>query len=514
MNRAHELDARLNRRALLGAFVFAVTVTAFVGAQRARGAEDGSPSSKSELAQLQEEHAASVHDRLSPLVFRVAHGAADARQRANDASVALRSSLEEPVEGERAAEVRVDGDEATVIVLGRVVTTITSADAAASGSTLEQYAAALETRLVVFVEEERQRSTLQALALRVFLTVLFFVVGFLTLRALRNAFARWGTSAEAGAPDAVVLFGVPVLSSDARKALTAVALMAARWASYAGVALLVLAASLGQFERTRPLLGRGTAALLEPVWHGVNALIGALPGLLLAVVLVVVLRAALEFLRLLLEGVAQGRVQSRLVRPERAAPARVLVTAGAILLVAPLVAAAAFGRFGAPLEQLALAAGICAFVAVVPAAAAGVVGLACLWRGSVKPGDWISIGEVSGEVSSVSLLDFVVVPERSGTVVVPMLALLFRPLVRSTAARHELMVTVKRDRGFQEIVAALTQVARSVDDGGGGAAFVAARGDVVECRLFTATGSGDVRDALVRALLAAVERGELALGEE
>jgi hypothetical protein len=471
------------------------------------------PHAEPHAAQRAEEHAATVHDRASPLTFRVARGALDARRRANDAGSALRSALEEPVDAAAAAEVRVQGSEATVIVLGRTITTLTEADAAAAGTSLPQYAAELETRLVSFVDEEQQRSTLQGVALRVFLTVLFAVLGLLTLRALRSAFLRWETAAETTAPSPIQLVGVPVLSSDARKALTAVALMVARWCAYAAVVVIAVAASLSQFEATRPWLKRGASAVVDPVWHGVDTLIRALPGILLAVLLVVVLQAALEFLRLLLEGVAQGRVTSRLVAPERARPARMIVTTAAVLVVAPLVAAAAFGRFGAPLEDLAIAAGVCALVAAVPAGAAAVVGVSCLWRGNLKPGDWISIGKVEGEVASVGLIDFVIVPEQGGTVAVPMLSLLLRPTLRKPGhPRAELDVSVQRDRSFDKIIDALTTVARTVDESGT-ASLLGARGDVIDCRLRVALGKGDARDALVRALLASVERGDVVLAD-
>lgn len=459
-----------------------------------------------------QEHVATVHDRASPLTFRVPRGALDARRRANDAGAALRSALEEPVEGAPAAEVRVSGSEATVVVLGRTITTLTEADAAAAGTSLAQHAAELETRLGSFVDEEQQRSTLQGVALRTFLTVLFAVLGLLTLRALRRAFARWESAAETMAPSPVQLVGVPVLSSDARKAFTAVALMVARWCAYGAVVVIVVAASLSQFAATRPWLKRGASAVIDPVWHGVDTLIRALPGILLAVLLVVALQAALEFVRLLLEGVAQGRVTSRLVARERARPARMIVTTAAVLVVAPLAAAAAFGRFGAPLEELAIAAGVCVFVAAVPAAAAAVVGVTCLWRGNLKPGDWIAVGNVEGEVASIGLIDFVVVQESGGTVSIPMLSLLWRATRRTpNHPSAELDVAVQRDRPFEKIIDALNAVVRAVDETGS-ASLLGARGDVVDCRLRVAIGKGDARDALVRALLTSVERGDLVLG--
>jgi small-conductance mechanosensitive channel len=451
--------------------------------------------------------AATVHDRPSPLRFR----GADARRRANDAGTALTAALEaEAIEGAPLASVRVQDGLAVVEVRGRSVATFTQADADSENTTLARYAPELETRLISFVKDEQRRSSLQALALRLFFSVLLGVVALVTLRALRGAFSRWDQKLDDAQLAPLQFLGQTILSSDALRGLLAVALVAARIVSYVGIVAVVLGAVLGQFELTRPLLARLGGWAAAPLLSAIDAFVGAVPGLVLAALLVVALRAAFRFVKVLLDGVAEGRVSSGIVAPGHAFPARVAATAALALTAAPVIVAAAFGRFGTPLETLALAAGGVTLLASLPILASTVAGVVVLWRGALKPGDWVEVKGHRGEVVSVHLLDVVIVPEDGGTVRIPHLAFATAPLRHAPRAPHaSLELVVRRDRAVDKIERALLDAARTVSVDAS-VSFVSLDAASIRVLLACPTKPG-AKDALVRAIAAASEAGDIAL---
>ncbi|MCC7070510.1 MAG: mechanosensitive ion channel [Deltaproteobacteria bacterium] len=456
---------------------------------------------------------ARVHERDSPLVFRVPHAGKDARRRALEAGDALEAALQhEAAEGTALVEVVVNGEVALVRVCGRAVTTVTPADALAEGAPdLAHHAEELEARLLPFVQAELRRSSAQSIALSIFLFVSFGLLGVLTLRALRKAFDRLEATLgeRRGALQPLTILSIPLISGEALRDVMLVALFVGRILAYLAATAVALGAALSQFEVTRPWLGRIATALFNPVVAGVDAAARAVPGLLLAALLVVVTAAGLRFARLLLDGVASGRVHARFVPPARVPATRVAVTTGALVLVAPLVIAAAFGRFGTPLEALAVVAGGTTLLALVPVLASAAVGVVVLWRGGIKPGDWIEVGGHRGEVATLSVFDLVLVPEAGGTVVVPMLMLALRPLGRGAAPRVCLAVRLKRDRPWAALEPRLLALARAVDPGG--QVCILEVGDTaLRCELSVPVGKPGAKAALATQLLLAAERGELA----
>ena len=457
---------------------------------------------------------ARVHERDSPLHFRVESGGKDARRRAAEAGAALAAALEADANSEEpVVVVAVSNDTAQVRVRGRAVATLGITDATAEGApSLASYAEELETRLLPFVQDELRRSSAQAVALSVFLFVFFGLLGVLTTRALRNAFDRMEKLLEErrAALQPLKILSIPLLSGEALRGLLLMALFVGRILAYMVVVAVALGAALSQFEVTRPWLGRIAKALVSPIVAGIDAAARSVPGLLLASLLVVLTAAGLRFARLLLDGVAQGRVEARLIRPARVPATRIGILALSLLLIAPLVVAAAFGRFGTPLETLAVLAGGVVLLGALPVVGSAVVGTVLLWRGTLRAGDWIAVGAVHGEVSSVSVLDIVLVPESGGTVVVPMLVLALRPLARGGAPRITLEARVKRDRPWAELEPRLLGLARAIDPSAK-VALVDVGAQAVRCELSVPLGKPDARHALAQQLVAAAERGELVL---
>ncbi len=456
-----------------------------------------------------------VHDTVTPLVFRRALAEKPARVRAREATMAFTSAIELPaLPGAPPAQVVVVGSEARVFVRGRAVTTFTDADRLASGAvTLTAWAAELETRLTGFVEDAERRHAYREFAFHLFFAVFALLMAGLTLRALNRAFARADTAIEdrAGSLKPLVVLGAELLSSDAVRSLLGTGLVVVRVVSLGGTVVVALATVLAQFERTRPLLSRLGSSIGRPVLQALEGALASLPGLVLAGVLLVLLRAALRFVSLLLDGVATGRVRHGWLEPRRAPVARAVLSWLVVAVSLPLLVAAAFGRFGTPFESLALGVGAVVMVGTLPTIAGAVVGAWLTWNGALKLGSWVQVGSHVGAVTEVSLTELVLTPSEGGVVVVPMLLLAVTPLRRwSEPPFQSFEVRVRREGGTPQLLERLMAVARTVD-ASGDIEIVEVDAEAVLVRLKVPAGSPDRRPLLARAVLEAVDGGQVTL---
>ena len=406
---------------------------------------------------------------------------------------------------------------AIIRVRGRAVATLDEEDAKAAGSpSLVIYGDELETRLLHFVDEHRERHSLQQLAFHVFFSVFLVLLGFLTLRGLNRAFARADTFIEDRDHRPLSVFDVQVLSADAVRGLLATVLLMGRALAAVVVVVVVIAAVLAQFEATRPLLQRIAAAGGRPLLSALETVIAALPGLVLAALLLLLLRGALRFVRVLLDGVAAGRVSSSWLAGAQAPVARPVLSVALVVVALPLVVAAAFGRFGTPIETLALTGSAVVFLAALPVLAAAVVGLSLVWRGAIKVGDWVVVGDdgahgVTGEVTSLGLTGVVLVPAGGGTVVVPSLLLLVRPLRRiGDQPPTAIEIRVRRTQKIAAHVAVVERVVRALDEAAS-VVVVDADDTSLLIRLSVPAAAAAEPATILRAVLVAVDEGTLEL---
>jgi hypothetical protein len=177
-----------------------------------------------------------------------------------------------------------------------------------------------------------------------------------------------------------------------------------------------------------------------------------------------------------------------------------------------LVVAAFFLRFGTSVEQLVVLAAASVALGAVPFCANAIAGLAVQWRQPFSVGDHVRVGSAHGEVVRIRLNDVLLVPEEGGTITVPMLALLLRPLQRMPSEpRAHIDTIVARSKGSDAVLQALQLLVAMLDERGT-VEVRAATATTLTVRLIAGRGDG-AEQRLWRALLRACDLGEVRLAE-
>ena len=456
-----------------------------------------------------------ARDVVSPLRFVRAEGKASARARASASGRALIAAIEAPAVASAAGvAVAVEDDVVVARVDGVIVATFTAADVLADGGLgLEAFASAREVQLAAFVQAQRDRDKVRQGVTRFTFSIAIALLAFLLLRAQRRLFSSWQDTLEQRGPlTPPNVLGVPLLSPDASRALLASGLHILRVLLIGGTIFAAVVTIGGQFARTQPWVEVLVDGLIKPVIRGANAALGGVPGVLLAGVIAIVSLAVYRFVRILLDGVAAGRVRSSLFQKEQAPVARVLVGGSVVIVAALLVVAALFLRFGTSFESLVLIGAAAVALGAVPFFANGVAGLVVQWRQPFGPGDHIRVGAAHGEVVRVRLHDVLLVPEEGGTIAVPMLSLLLQPLQRlPSEPRAHVDTVVARDRGSDVVLDSLHKLVKLVDERGH-VEVLAASSSTLSVRLIAGRGDG-AQQTLWRALLRACDSGEVRLAQ-
>jgi hypothetical protein len=101
-------------------------------------------------------------------------------------------------------------------------------------------------------------------------------------------------------------------------------------------------------------------------------------------------------------------------------------------------------------------------IGAIPLMCSYVVGAVVLWTQGLTLGEWIQLGEYAGEVTQISLGEIRVVPGKGGTIAIPTLYLLFKPLTRlREPPALAFTVSVERDRPATELISAVRETVRA-----------------------------------------------------
>jgi small-conductance mechanosensitive channel len=455
------------------------------------------------------------HGTTAPLVFHLPVATRSAVERARRATRALEAVLDDEISADEADLIRVsiENELAVVRIKDTLIAEFTLADAQHAALSLEQLAERTESDLRAFVPSQIRRRALQFFVLHIFISVFVVVIGVLAVRTLRSAFDKWDAAFDdkRGSLEPITVFRIPVVSSAALGGALTFGLFFGRIISYVASVIAVVATVFSQFDTTRPLLERLFRFTSAPILRGFEAVIGALPGLVLALLLVLGTLGLLRVASRLLDGVAESKIRWRRVPPERVPVARIGVAWIAFLLALPLVIAAAFGRFGTPIESIALLFTASLALAAVPLLASSAAGLFVLWTRFVRPGDWITCGAITGEVTSLSMNEIRLVPADGGSASLAPLAVLFSPIVRHTRPPStRIALTLKRDSNAEALLTRLADAMRTIDTALS-VEFVGVDGTRVLVEIEIPRTQSSLRTKILLTVVALAEKGDIVL---
>lgn len=300
-----------------------------------------------------------------------------------------------------------DHEDATTILYGdTVVASVTDADAAVEGASREEVASEGIARLkgaIAAYHERRHPAAERRGWLAVGLTVLGFL-GFIAFQGfLHRRIDRFIDRSEAiGIPK--VLRPYLSIPPQTVKATLKAGLHLARLAVSILVALIGLQVAFYFFPLTRGYALSILSYVTDPLnklWHG---FLGSIADLLAAAVLITLVVYFLKVLRRLFDAVAAGKIEIPWIAREWATPVHNLVRIVVIVLAVVMVFPYIPGSDTAAFKGISLFAG-----ALFTLGASGTIGnflggLVVMFVGAFRLGDFVKIGETTGDVVDTTLV--------------------------------------------------------------------------------------------------------------
>lgn len=383
---------------------------------------------------------------------------AEALEKAGRASVALESALtaENPFEPSSplADVISKAANEIEIRIRGYKIVELNVSQQMAGGfSSPTQYKDQLRSELTSFVSEELRRLEIQDIALKFFLSIFFAFIGFIVVRQIHQGFnkAELVLEQKRESFQPVVILSETLISGQAVGGLLAFSLAIGRTLAYVAVILTTIGAILGQFETSRRIMVNFFSQTLTQLVNGFQSLLVAIPGVLLGLFLLFCLHLILKILDLFLKGARSGRISMNFLTPSRIPAVRFWGTILLILFFGPLIVASFFGRFHTPVEIVFLLAAFVLVLATLPVLISIAAGSFVLWQGVIQPGQWIEVGDKSGEIANVSIYKVTIVPETGGRIYIPMILFLFKAsFEKKEAPKAEFRMRVKRTESLKE----------------------------------------------------------------
>jgi small-conductance mechanosensitive channel len=275
-----------------------------------------------------------------------------------------------------------------------------------AGETMLVVAQQAALRLERTVRELREQATVaylaRATALAVAATLAAALLFLLILRARRWLRARMAAVADLQSRKLIV-GGVPLLGASHLLALTYPLPGIA-----AGLALLFVAWAwlgfvLARFPYTRPWGEELGARLLDILGRAGLAVLEALPELLLVVVVVFVARAIIRIARVFFDRIEQGRIALGRLDADTVRPTRqiftIVVWVFALAMAYPYLPGASTDAF----KGLSVLAGVMISLGGASVVGQAFSGLALMYNGAIRAGEYVRIGEVEGTVKEITM---------------------------------------------------------------------------------------------------------------
>jgi hypothetical protein len=198
---------------------------------------------------------------------------------------------------------------------------------------------------------------------------------------------------------------IEVVSPGTVRSTALVALSLGKWFAQLGVLYAWLAFVLSLFEATAGYTEKLTGFVVSPVSQLMTRVATGLPVLFVLAVVGFAVFILVRFLGLFFGAVERRETIVGWLSPDLAAPTSTIVRFGivvaALLFLAPLVTGNVEGALGRSGAVVLVALGL----ASTPVLASGVLGAIVLYGRRLRPGQHVQIGEHTGRISGIGLLD-------------------------------------------------------------------------------------------------------------
>ena len=357
---------------------------------------------------LSEPEATLVISNRPIVTFRAAFGARTPARRVKLASERIQALPHTALTGAVDALPVKAGDVVGVMIAvdGRYVFAMAEADVdpeagesfdALVAQTLDHLRGALHAR----AEQRETRVLLRGLAQAGPATLIFLVFAWLISRA-RSWIARWASAASADHLQKISRLGFDV-RRQASRALSTLA-NGLTWILLASVGYVWLTVCFSAFPYTEPWGDQLGDFLRDTLFGLARGMVNAVPSLLVIALIVLITRAAIGLINAFFRNVERGATHVSWLDAQTARATRQLINVilwlFAITVAYPHI----------PGSQTDAFRGISVFVGIVVSlGSTGVVnqvmsGLVVIYSRTLRPGDWVRVGEIEGLVKEVGML--------------------------------------------------------------------------------------------------------------
>jgi len=370
-----------------------------------------------------------VHDRVVFLV-RVPSGALSIAERAKQANAALDSIHLEHGQAPPDAHVEPTGDTSVVYVGKTPIFTVAPDDASASGDpTVAVAAEKISAAIRDMLRSEQKRTAIAESVFAFSLLVFSGLIAFLLLRqtsALLNR-ARNYFREHPGFLTGLRFGNIEVLSRTTTRGAVAIGLAVAHRILQVAIAYVWLVFALSLFDTTRPLTGRLTGFVFQPISALFERIGSTLPVLVVAAVAVIAVGVLVRFVGLFFEAVERGETKLEWLPPDLSRATSILLRGGIIVTALVLGSPLVTGTDDGPLPRVGLVTILVLGVSAVPLLSSAVVGAVVVFARAVRVGDYVEWGGHVGRVKATSLLTLHLEDEAGCDLFVPHLLSLVHP---------------------------------------------------------------------------------------
>ena len=342
-------------------------------------------------------------------VFRVRQnlGAASAEQRAQRISAALEELATAQDFNPQDIKVNDEGGVATVRYGDQLIVTINDAEARGSGLPRKalgyQYVKLIQEKLALAREQHTPRYLWRAAAYAAATVLLYLIALWLVVVGTRRAVKIIETSAAAR------IKGIKIQQSEIVQGSRVTALLISlvkslRILLIAVLTYIMLAKAFSFFPWTREHSQRLMGYIVGPLGAMGEGFLAYLPKAFYIFVILVVTRYVIKFAGIIARQVQAGRIRFSNFYPEWAQPTykivRILIYAFAAVLIYPYLP----GESSPAFKGISVFLGVLFSLGSTSAVANFVAGVILIYTRGFRVGDWVTIGENTGEVVQTSML--------------------------------------------------------------------------------------------------------------